>query len=214
MKRARGTLGSRESTRSVFTELVDEACDELGQRPSPQATGYVVDLLDARVRARTPATPEEAPPDTLALAMVEALQDAGASRWVRLRALGDRALFDAGFFAERVERTVVGVEYYTDMGRAAYARLSAGLATGRAPRATDDLVRGPAAPDVFHELARHFRDFVTLLAEVGDRARGERAVDLLSLYDRYRARGAERDRVRLLRRGMVPPAGGGPEPVQ
>ena len=163
MGRGGSELRSRESTRSLFTELVGEACEELGQRPSPQATGYVVDLLDTRVRTPRPETPRDAEPDTLALAMVEALQAVGATRCVRLRALGDRALFDAGFFAERVERTVVGVEYYTDMGRAAYTRLSAGLpprAVETAPGAGDNEVtrmgssggctRSSIAPSVIH----------------------------------------------------------------
>lgn len=188
MARTAETLQGAESTRKLFAELVSDACDELGQKPSPQAAGYVVELLDSRVRTSPPSTAQPPEPDTLAEALVEAFLEEGASRWVRLRALGDRALFDAGFFSERVERTIVGLDYYADIGRTAYARLSAGS-------------------DVFRELAHGFRDFVTILAEVGDRARGERSADLLRLYDRYRAKGSECDRVRLIRHGLVPPAG-------
>jgi hypothetical protein len=196
-------LSKAASTRGLFTELVTSAREELGQSPSPQATGYVVDLLDSRVRSevRTPAQRER---DTLAEAMVDALVEQGTARFVRLRALGDRALFDAGFFEARVARTVVGGGYYEDIGRTAYSRLSAGLATGP----------GATRSSVFRELSQHFSDFVLLLAEVGERVRGDRSVDLLQLYDRYREHGAERDRVRLLRHGLVPSLGPGPDTVQ
>lgn len=216
MRMGRGGVSprSQNSTRLVFTELVSEACNELGHQPSPRATGYVVDLLDSRVRSATASSSQPAQPETLAEAMVEAMVEEGASRWVRLRALGDRALFEAGFFAERVERTIVGVDYYADMGQAAYARLSSGLAPAAPAHSSRGPEGGPDAPDVFWELARRFRDFVALLAQVGDRARGERSVDLLQLYDRYQARGAERDRVRLIRHGLVPAARGGNERPQ
>jgi hypothetical protein len=186
-------LSNSESTRELFSQLVTEAGAELGQHPSPQATGYVVDLLDTRVRAAS-LSPADRAADTLAESMVEALLEDGATRWVKLRQLGDRALFDAGFFAARVERTVVGAGYYADVGRTAYTRLSVGLESR--PDTVDS--------SVFGELARHFGDFVTLLAEVGERARGRRSVDLLRLYDRYRAHGKERDRLRLMRHGLIP----------
>ena len=193
------------STRQLFDELVAQAAAELGQRPTPLATGYVVDLLDARVR--TPASHPDAPPapTTLAESLVEALLQDGAARMARLRALGDRALFDAGFFGESLRRRVVGVRYYTDIGTTAYSRLSRGLAE-QAPHA--------AGSELFGELADRFRDFVELLSEVAERARGASSVDLLRLYDRYRKTGSSRDRARLMRRGLILPSPGSSERLQ
>ena len=102
-----------------------------------------------------------------------------------------------------MERTLVGPGYYREMGRAAYLRLSSAL-EGKA-----DLSGGT----VFWELAQNFGDFVQLLAEVGGRARGDRSVDLLRLYDRYRKHGTERDRARLLRHGLAMPTLGLPESI-
>ena len=202
-RRGAGALSEEASTRDLFQELVSEARDELGQRPSPLATGYLVDLLDARVRHTGPevATPEAlAAPTTLAENLVEALLAEGSCRWTRLRALGDRALFDAGFFGDSLRRRAVGIDYYAEIGRAAYLRLSA----AREARAGARVGR-PAGQDLFRELAQHFVDFVELLAEVAQRSRGVRYVDLLRLYDRYRERGSERDRDRLLRHGLILP---------
>ncbi len=185
-----------ETTRELFSEMVDEAQAELGHRPSPLASGYLVDLLDARVRAPRPASDPKAPA-TLAEALVGALLVAGTARAARLRALGDRALFDAGFFGASLCRKTVGVEYYAQIGTTAYLRLSSGTRS-----------------DLFEELGVRFRDFVELLSEVGERARGSRSVDLLRLYDRYRESGSPRARSRLIRHGMILPAPGGRERPQ
>jgi hypothetical protein len=176
----------RASTRELFDELVAEAGSELGRQPSPLAAGYLVDLLDARVRTPRPTSVARQLPETLAESLVEALLADGNARIARLRALGDRALFDAGFFGDSLSRKTVGVAYYSDIGTTAYSRLSRGTGS-----------------ELFHELASRFGDFVDLLAGVGERARGERSLDLLRLYDRYQETGSARDRSRLVRHGLL-----------
>jgi hypothetical protein len=188
---------SDASTRELFGELVTEASCELGRRPSPMASGYLVDLLEARVRSARALAGGEHPPDTLAESLVAALLADGTARMARLRSLGDRALFDAGFFGDSLRRKTVGVTYYAEIGSTAYARLS----------------KGTGSP-LFRELAFGFLDFVELLAEVGARARGSRSVDLLRLYDRYRASHDPRDRARLLRHGLILPDAGALERLQ
>ena len=185
----------RSSTREVFSELVSSAGCDLRPQPTTMATVYLVDLLEARVRS-APPPPPDAPPDTLAESLVSALLVDGAARMARLRALGDRALFDAGFFGPSLCRRTVGVRYYADIGATAYSRLSRGLAV-RSP--------DPTGAELFSELASRFGDFVALLSDVGERARGSRDVDLLGLYDRYRTTRSPRDRARLLRRGLIVP---------
>jgi hypothetical protein len=174
------------STRELFDELVAEAGSELGRQPSRLVSGYLVDLLDARVRTPRPTSAARQLPETLAESLVEALLADGSARIARLQALGDRALFDAGFFGESLSRKTVGVAYYSDIGTTAYSRLSRGTGS-----------------ELFYELASRFGDFVDLLAGVGERARGARSVDLLRLYDRYQETGSPRDRSRLVRHGML-----------
>jgi hypothetical protein len=164
---------------------VDEARCDLRRDVSPLASSYLVDLLDARVRTQRPDS-AGSQPDTLAESFVEALLADGAARLARLRALGDRALFDAGFFGDSLRRRSVGVAYYRDIGSTAYLRVSTGTGS-----------------PLFEELATGFSDFIELLAEVADRARGRRSLDLLRLYDRYRETGSERARARLARHGLL-----------
>ena len=188
-----GPSPSTDSAREVFGSLVDAASSELGHRPSPPASRYLVDLLEGRVRALSAGGQGRAgQPETLAESLVEALRCDGAERLARLRALGDRALFQAGFFGESLQRRVVGVSYYSEIGQTAYHRVSVGTGS-----------------EVFRELATGFPEFVELLAEVGGRARGSASVDLLRLYDRYRETGCERVRRRLARHGLIVPEGGG-----
>ena len=185
-----------ETTRELFSEMVGEAQVELGHCPSPLASGYLVDLLDSRVRAPCrDSEPEE--PAPLAEALIAAQFVDGSARAARLRALGDRALFDAGFFGASLRRRTVGLEYFAQIGTTAYLRLS--IRTGS---------------DLFEELGERFTDFVELLADVGDRARGSRFIDLLGLYDRYLETGSLRDRSRLIRHRMILPATGGRERSQ
>ena len=184
-----------ESTRNLFCEMVAEAESELGHCPSARASEYLVDLLDTRVRSR-PTSARDAP-ETLAEALDAALGVEGRARAARLRALGDRTLFDAGFFRPCVLRKTVGVEYFSQIGTIAYLRLSSGTGS-----------------DLFEELGLRFADFVELLGEVGERARGSRSIDLLRLYQRYRETGSARDRSRLMRHGMILPAPGDRERSQ
>jgi len=185
-----------ESTRDLFCEMVAEAQAELGHRPSARASAYLVDLLDTRVRSR-PTSRRRDGPATLAEALDAALGVEGRERAARLRALGDRTLFDAGFFRPSVLRMTVGVEYFSQIGTIAYLRLSNGTGS-----------------DLFEELGLRFSDFAELLSDVGERARGSRSVDLLRLYDRYRETGSARDRSRLMRHGMILPAPGDRERSQ
>lgn len=185
-----------QTTRELFSEMVVEAQAELGHHPSPHASGYLVDLLESRVRSPHPASDPEVP-STLAETLVEALLVEGKARTTRLRALGDRALFESGFFAASLRRKTVGVEYYRQIGTTAYLRLSSGTGS-----------------DLFEELGVRFLDFVELLAEVGERARGSRSLDLLRLYDRYRETGSQRDLSRLMRHGMILPTPGSRDRLQ
>jgi hypothetical protein len=159
------------------------------------AIAYLIELLDSRVREADPAA-ADSEETTLAEGLLVARLHRGAVRLRRLRDLGDRALFVAGFFGDSLSRSVVDIDYYGDVGRAAYANLAESLA---------QQVREKAWPGLYVELAQRFDEFVDVLAEVGDRTRAGRCEDLLRLYERYLKTGSPRDRSRLLRLGHVPP---------
>jgi len=179
--------------RALFAELVAGALSETQVAPSPMATAYLIELLESRLFAETP---DDGEPESLAEGLLRAQLQQGSSRLQRLRNLGDRALFVAGFFGDSLNRRVVDIDYYGDVGRTAYADLSQTLA---------QQLREQTWPGLYAELSQHFHEFVDVLAEVGDRTRAGRAADLLRLYERYLRTGSPRDRRRLLRLGHVPP---------
>jgi hypothetical protein len=158
------------SPRELFARWVAEACARTRPPPSELATAYLVDLLAGRLRAPGGAGGEA----TLAEALLGARGADGARRVEGLRAVGDRALFVAGFFGESLTRKVVGIAYYRDIGQAAYDDLSSWLSR----RGWDG-------------------------SWGGERARADRAGDLLQLHERWLATGSEEVRRRLLARGCL-----------
>ncbi len=195
---AAAPLIDRIPSRVVFAELVAGALDRTRVEPTPLAATYLVDLLEDRVRLTHPPERPAGGEETLAEALLAARQLRGAARLRWLRGLGDRALFVAGFFGDSLDRRTVGIRYYADAGRLAYADLSSALVGRSTERAWSEL---------FEELADRFPDFVDVLTEVGDSGRARQPGALLRLYDRYLRSGAERERRRLLRRGRLVPAG-------
>jgi len=192
-------LIDRSEPRELFQELVAGAVEETRVAASPLAITYLVELLDSRVRVRESDDGKSEPEATLAESLLHARQQSGPTRLRRLRTLGDRALFVAGYFGDSLQRSLVDVDYYGDVGRSAYSQLAAGLA---------GMIREPTWSDLYAELADRFDRFVDVIAEVGDRTRPRQGVDLLRLYERCLRTDSARDRRRLLRRGFLPPVGG------
>ena len=184
------------SSREFFWELITGALVSLNASPSTLAVAYLTGLLEDRVRTPEPEACDAAEGTaTLTEAFLTARSETGAVRAMRLRGVGDHALFVAGFFGESLERSAVGLDYYGEIGSAAYADLSASLAP-REPVGFGGL---------FGELAADFSGFVEVLAEVGGQTRGREPTDLLRLYQRFVRSGSRRDLAQLLRRGLRPP---------
>lgn len=196
---AAAPLIDRTPSRVVFAELVAGALDRTSVEPTPLAATYLVDLLEERVRLTPPPERPAGGEECFAEALMTARQLRGAERLSWLRRLGDHALFVAGFHGDSLDRRAVGIRYYADAGRRAYADLSSALVGRQAERAW---------PQLFEELADRFPDFVDVLAEVGDSSRARHPGALLRLYERYLCSGAERERRRLLRRGQPVPERG------
>lgn len=189
--------------RMLFSELLAGALERTRVEPSPLATAYLLDLLDERVAEASGGGDAPGGDAPLAEGLLRARLERGAARIQRLRVLGDRALFVAGFFCDSLERTVVGLGWYRDAGRQAYAELSASLRGRRAEVPPQD--HGITVPELFEELADRFPEFAEVLTEVGDRTRAATPGGLDGLYARFLRTGTERDRCRVARRGHSVP---------
>jgi hypothetical protein len=187
------------SLQEFFKDSVTTVMAKQGVAADDHTAYYIVNLLTLFARQETLYDQGEAGPGIQPLALLLAAAAETPSREARnalLRRVGDTSLFVAGFLGDGFARKLVDVDYYIDMGGAAYGRLSDNVRGTREGRAF-----GP----VFAELAEKFVDFVDVIAEIRDSGKAG-AIDVLRLYEvwlRTRSRRAER----LLReQGLEPNA--------
>jgi hypothetical protein len=185
--------------RVIFAELLAGALESTLPPPTAVAVAYLIELLAERTHAAHGLLPGSDDRALLA-ALSPPAGESAAARLVRLRQLGDAALFMAGFFGESLARRPFGPAPTREAGRRAYGALATALVPLAAERTWSRL---------YEELADRFRDFADLLAEVGERTRSGAPAPLACLYARFLATGSQRDHRRLLGLGALTPDLGG-----
>ncbi|MFN8543193.1 MAG: hypothetical protein U0807_03190 [Candidatus Binatia bacterium] len=173
--------------KAVFQHLVRTALATQHVAASEHGEFYLVHLLEHF--ARPPKGNLLDPP--LALDYLEASHLPAARRFEKLKRVADTALFVTGMFVDSLDRSLVGPDYYTALGRNAYLRLST-----EADRA------GFAV--LFEELAAQFPSYVRVLMEISETDLFRREQDTLRLYKRWLATGGNREADLLVRRGIIP----------
>jgi hypothetical protein len=187
---ARRTVLYRDTPTSLFRSLVQAALSRQGVSATELGEFYLVTLLESLLR---PAEPLMTRP--LGVRYLEALQSPLPVRERTLRVIGDTALALCGLFPESLERSLVGPEYYEDIGRHAYHALAALSSTPRHDR---------ALAQVFGDLARRFPVFSAVLAEVAYDAIFPQECDVAALYRRWRYARSPARTARLIASGLVP----------
>ena len=160
---------------------------------------YVVNLLTLFARHERLYDQGTPGPGLQPLAVLLAAAADSPDREMRnalLRRVGDTSLFVAGFLGDGFARKLIDVDYYIDMGGAAYGRLSDSV------RGTRD---GRAFGAVFAELAVKFGEFVDVLAEIRDSGKAA-AIDVLRLYELWLRTGSRRAARLLREHGLEPNA--------
>jgi len=192
----------RETPTEFFREQLGRAMEHQKVSTSAFTEFYLVNLLAACVHGESLPPPERGYDEMpLALLYVRALQASRFERAQLLRTMGDTALFVAGFFADRLSRSLVDLGYYRAMGGHAYARLS-----------EEEGLSGFGRP-VFSELAGRFMEFADLLSEVSEASRLTDNQSVLRLYERWLQTGSRRAAALLAERGIAP-VSPGEDPVQ
>ena len=182
-----------------FKDSVADAMEKQGVAADDHTAYYVVNLLTlfARSEKLYDRRTDGPGPPPLALLLAEAAAEPDAqTRNVVLQRVGDTSLFVAGFFQDAFVRKLVDVDYYIEVGGAAYGSLSSSV------RGT---VRGRAFGGVFAELAAKFREFVDVLAEIRDSARSADDHDILRVYEVWLKTGSLRA-ARVLRSLGIDPS--------
>jgi len=192
-------IAAADNLFDFFHEEVGAAVQHRRAPVSEEGVFYLTNLLVERGRAEADG------PETLVELQARASRAAGPEAVQALRELGDKALYTSGFFRGAIEaRRRVSVDYYIEMGSAAYRRLGHAL-----PR-PGPLQEGGHKPldAIFDELGRCFRLCSDLLREVRDSVRAQTDdrsdAAVLALYEEWLATGSRAAAARLRELGVIP----------
>ena len=191
-----------------FHELVTTALERQHVRAQPEIEFYLVNLLnqfmtsDRLFRRDAEGSTRE---DALVLQLKEAIEEPTLpGQRALFRHIGDVSLYTAGFFQESLNRKLVDVDYYIEMGGTAYQQAAA--------RAEESHLS-----KLYGELADRFSKLVDVLAEISDQTTPRSERDLLRLYDTWVRTGSERAAKALKDAGIISavrPAPGPKKPLQ
>ena len=176
-----------ESPRAFFFDRMEQACKRLRFEPLPLSRQYLVELLEFFIFSSNLFRPEK---ETLAELYLKASNSPAPLRQDLLKKLGDGSLYISGFFGDSLNRKVVDLDYYVDMGGVAYGAL--------AQSSSDEM-----KAKMYGDFASNFPTFVDVLAFISQESSIQTNGDLLKLYDRYIATGSRLAEERLVEKGLI-----------
>lgn len=146
------------SLKEFFRLLLTDAASRHRLALSEIAEHYIVNLLSDFAASEKLFTEElgggRRDHEPLAILYHRAMQQDREQKIRTLRRLGDISLYKVGFFADSVRESVVGADYYIEMGGSAYGQV-ASLVPGRS-----------GFGGVFSELCEKFRQVVDVLERI------------------------------------------------
>jgi len=172
---------------ALFHDLVQEAMDQQQIASSETTECYLVHMLE---RFAAPGRTDLLDPP-LGVDYMRAFEMPAVQRFDTLKRVADTSLFVTGVFVDCLDRGLVGADYYTALGRNAYAQLS------------NEMRRGGLG-DSFVELADRFPDFVRVLGAISALELFKTEQDAIRLYKRWLQTGSAREADLLVRRGLIP----------
>jgi hypothetical protein len=183
------------SAEEHFSEVVHEACVERQIATHPQVEAYLVQVLKHYLVSKNFHQPiqedsTEKPPETFAEMYLTAMNAEAPKNKELMRTVADRSLYLTGFFAESLQKKIVDVDYYSDIGSAAYYNLAA-------------WTKEDTLSMIFTTFSRRFRDFVYVLNYVSEKSLVQSDQNILHLYDRYLRTGSDLAREKLNELGVI-----------
>jgi hypothetical protein len=183
-----------ENPRDYFVDSVEAALRRLNFSPSTLSRAYLVDLLEHFMLSHNLFAVDletgKLKRETLAEMYLRAQNSPPPKRQDLLKRLGDSSLYISGFFGDSLNRKVVDIDYYVDMGGVAYGTL--------ASDAQDETLS-----QVYGEYSVRFAEFVDVLTYISQSSSIQTNEDLLRLYDRYMATGSRLAEEQLVEKGLI-----------
>jgi hypothetical protein len=178
-----------------FRELITDALGRQQLAVKPETEFYLVNLLNQFITTdRLYTTNEQGSKrdEPLALMLKEALEQPDPQTRAKLfRHIGDVSLYVGGYFQESLNRKLVDVDYYIDVGGRAYLHV--------ASRAEEQNHR-----ILYEELSAKFPSLIDVMAEVSDFTKPKNEKDLLRLYEVWVRTRSERAARALKEAGILP----------
>ena len=185
------------SPRDYFDQVLDDAFYARKIKTESNVKGYLIEVLEHYLDAQNLFESDQKDefgkrkPTTLAELYLTAANADLRQKIELLKKLGDKSLYISGFFGDSLQRKIVDLDYYVNMGGSAYDTLS---------KTVDK--RDPLR-DVFETISRRFVDFVEALTYISQNAMVSNNQSLLRLYDRYLQTGSTLAKEKLLEMGIV-----------
>ncbi len=183
-----------KSTREFFVDVVEEAVAARNMKTFPLARNYLVSILDNYVTTTnlfdSQSENGKLTRETLAETFLKAQSANPTVKVEMLKKLGDVSLYVSGFFSDSLNRKLIDVDYYVDMGQTAYGVLAAET-------------RQDTAKCVFSEFSKRFIEYVDLLTLISQKALVQNDDSLLRLYEKYLKTGSSLARETLEEKGIV-----------
>lgn len=180
-----------------FSEALKEALEQRKVKSFPHLETYLIHMLKHYLDSRNLFTPHsthgennENPPETLAEMYLIAMNSENARKKEIMKTLADRSLYLAGFFGDSLQKKLVDIDYYSEMGSAAYFNLST-------------WTKEDHLSEVYKTFSKRFVEFVEVLSYMSEKSAVQADQNVLRLYDLYLKTGSEMAREKLNQLGIV-----------
>ncbi len=184
---SRPSIDLLTSPEEFFRDAVNEAFEKRKVETLPVVKNYVVGLLNKYMLT------ERLSRDTLAEMYLRANSSEKTIRIELLQQLGDTSLYISGFFGDSLQRKIVDIDYYIEMGEVAYSSLSSTLAEDLNAR-------------VFSEMSQKFVAMVDVLTYISQKSSADTNLNLLRLYEKYLKTGSDLAKDEIINKGLALPA--------
>lgn len=171
-----------------FSEALKEALEQRKVKSFPHLETYLIHMLKHYLDSRNLFNENQ--PQTLAESYLIAMNSEATRRKEIMKTLADRSLYTAGFFGDSLQKKLVDIDYYSEMGSAAYLNLASWTKE-------DHLC------EVYKTFSKRFLEFVEVLSYMSEKSAVQADQNVLRLYDKYLKTGSEVAREKLNQMGIV-----------
>ncbi|HPI40807.1 MAG TPA: hypothetical protein PLJ21_08370 [Pseudobdellovibrionaceae bacterium] len=175
-----------------FKELVREGLEKRRIDTYPQIESYLVQVLESHMSVGNLFQFNDSSKDssTYAELYLKAINaDLPIKREI-LKKMGDRSLYLCGFFSDSLQRKIIDVDYYIEMGVLAFDSLS-------------KVVKEDTVVKVYSVISKRFIEFVDVLEYISHKFLLNDNQDLLRLYEKYLKTGSDLARESLIESGVI-----------